>query len=109
MTTPLPKPCQQWRLKLAATHPADLEPAGRAALKAHLASCPSCAAVYAAYTRLDAAVQRLPGPAPLEGLPPKLLALWAAEDEQVSGGQAPASLTARETPLRGQNSDTRSA
>lgn len=109
MTAPLPEPCKQWRLKLAATHPDDLDPAERAALEAHLATCPSCAAVYATYARLDAAVLRLPGPAPLEGLPPKLLALWEAEDQQAAPGRAPTRLVQREAALRPQNGDTRQA
>jgi hypothetical protein len=108
MTAPVPQPCQQWRLKLAATHPADLEPAERAALEAHIATCAGCAAAYAAYLRLDAAVQRLPGPAPLEGLPPKLLALWAAEDQQEQNAHAPVRLASRERPLRSTVADTRS-
>jgi hypothetical protein len=96
MTAPLPLPCQQWRLKLAAVDPADLEPAERAALETHLATCESCAAVHAAYARLDAAVQSLPAPAPLADLPSKLLALWAEEDRQASG---PVALAQREEPL----------
>jgi hypothetical protein len=105
MTAPLPQPCEQWRLKLAATHPADLKPAERAALEAHLATCASCAAVYAAYARLDAALQRVPVPA-LEGLPPKLLALWAAEDHQRANEAAPVPLARRETPMRPIQTDT---
>lgn len=103
MTAPKPQPCEQWRLKLAATHPADLEPAERAALEAHMAGCAACRAVYAAYARLDAAVDRLPGPAPLESLPPKLLALWTAEDRQRERQAAPGR-AARTEPLRQQGS-----
>ncbi len=109
MTAPLPEPCKQWRLKLAATHPDDLDPAERAALETHLATCPACAAVYATYARMDAAVLRLPAPAPLEGLPPRLLALWEAEDQQAAGSRAPARLARRETALRTQRDDTRQA
>jgi hypothetical protein len=109
MTAPLPEPCKRWRLKLAATHPDDLDPAERAALEAHLATCPSCAAVYAAYAQMDAAVLRLPGPAPLEALPPKLLALWEAEDQQAASGRVPTRLARRETALRPQHDDTRQA
>ena len=103
MTALLPQPCQQWRLKLAAAHPADLEPAERAALEAHRATCAGCAAVSAAYARLDAAVLRLPGPAPLESLPPKLLALWEAEDQQAE--HVPARLASRATATRPQSLD----
>jgi Putative zinc-finger len=106
MTALVPQPCQEWRLKLAATHPADLEPAERAALEAHLATCAACAAVAAAYARLDAAVQRLPAPAPLEDLPPKLLALWAAEDRQMENEDAPVSLFRKERPMRPHTIDT---
>jgi hypothetical protein len=108
MTAPLPQPCQQWRLQLAAAHPADLEPAERAALEGHLATCASCAAVSASYARLDAAVQRLPAPAPLADVPPKLLALWAAEDRQAQG-TAPGSLARREEPLRQSTREAASA
>jgi hypothetical protein len=104
MTAPVPQPCQQWRLKLAAAHPADLEPAERAALEAHLATCAACAAVYAAYARMDAAVQRLPTPAPLEDVPPKLLALWAAEDQQAQ--PTPVPLARKERAMRSNTVDT---
>ena len=104
MTAPVPQPCQQWRLKLAAAHPADLEPAERAALEAHLATCAACAAVYAAYARMDAAVQHLPTPAPLEDVPSKLLALWAAEDQQAE--QTPVPLARKERAMRSNTVDT---
>ncbi len=106
MTAPVRQPCQQWRLKLAATHPADLEPDERAALEAHIATCETCAAVYATYARLDAAVQHLPAPAPLEDLPPKLLALWAEEDRQRERKRAPIPLPRKERPTRPSTIDT---
>ncbi len=102
MTAPVPQPCRKWRLKLAAAHPADLEPAERAALEAHLATCAACAAVYATYARLDAALARVPAPTPLEDVPPKLLALWAAEDRQ----REAAPLSREERPMRQSALDT---
>lgn len=104
MTAPVPQPCRAWRLKLAAAHPADLEPSERAALEAHLATCAACAAVYATYARMDAAVQGLPTPAPLEDLPPKLLALWAAEDQQAE--YTPVPLARKERAMRPNTLDT---
>ena len=45
MNASMPVPCPLWAEKLATTHPADLSPAERAALNAHVLACPACAAV----------------------------------------------------------------
>ena len=100
MTAPMPQPCSEWRVALAATHPADLTPEQRAALEAHLATCPACAAVYAHYQQLDTHIHHLPAPAPLEGLPPKLLALWAAEEHEEAGEHALVTSQIQEQPMR---------
>ncbi len=80
MRTPAPRPCAEWEKLLAAVFPADLAPEDRAALEAHLAICPACAAVRADYQRMDAQIRRLPDPRPLPGLPPRLVACWAEEE-----------------------------
>ncbi len=100
MTDSMPQPCAEWRTELAATHPSDLTPEKRAALAAHLATCPACAAVYTQYQQLDAHIHHLPAPAPLPGLPPKLLALWEAEERRVPGEDAPVPSQTREKPMR---------
>ncbi len=100
MNAPMPQPCAEWRKELAATHPSDLTPEKRAALAAHLATCPACAAVYTQYQQLDAHIHQLPAPAPLPGLPPKLLALWEAEERRELGEDMPAAAQTREKPMR---------
>lgn len=82
MKTSIPRPCADWAEQLAAVFPADLPPADRAALEAHLATCPACAAVKADYQRMDARIRALPAPRPLRGLPSALLQLWAEEDQR---------------------------
>ncbi len=77
-----PRPCDAWAEQLAALHPTDLSSAERAALAAHLATCPACAAARADYWRMDAQIRRLPDPQPFAGLPPRLLQLWAEEDRR---------------------------
>lgn len=61
-------PCAAWAEKLA-FKPADLSPDERAALQAHLATCPGCAATYADYQMLIARLRALPRPA-ARALPP---------------------------------------
>ncbi len=78
----MPRPCDTWAEQLAALHPADLTSAERAALAAHLATCPTCAAARADYQRMDMQIRRLPDPQPFDGLPPRLLELWAEEDRR---------------------------
>lgn len=64
-------PCTEWADTLA-LKPADLPPDKRAALDAHLVTCPGCAATYADYQMLITRLRALPRPA----LPPaELLAL----------------------------------
>lgn len=87
MKTSMPGPCAEWAELLAAVFPADLAPADRAALGAHLATCPACAAVKADYQRMDARIRALPAPRPLDGLPPRLLQLWAEEDRRAGSRQ----------------------
>jgi hypothetical protein len=62
-------PCIEWADALA-LKPIDLSPERRAALEAHLATCPGCAATYADYQMLITRLRALPRPAllPLEPL-----------------------------------------
>jgi hypothetical protein len=75
------KPCAEWAVLLAA-NPEHLAMADRRALAEHLASCLACRSAQADYALQDAFLQQQPAPAPLEGLPPKIVAAWAAEDGQ---------------------------
>src|SRR5215472_7843652 len=59
-TTPLLIPCAAWADRLAALHPGDLSPDEQTALRQHLSGGPACAAVYAAYQRIDACILSLP-------------------------------------------------
>ena len=54
-----PPPCVAWAEKLALRQE-DLSPADRAALDAHVKTCPSCRAAQADYHFLDARIQALP-------------------------------------------------
>lgn len=63
-TQSLPVPCTAWANRLAALHPNDLTPEEQTAVKNHLASCPACAAVYAAYQEVDARILSLPAVQP---------------------------------------------
>ena len=77
----VPRPCAHWA-KFLDAHPEDLAPADRAALDAHIAACPACAAARAGNQDMDARIRRLPDPVPLPGFPTRLLALWEEEDRQ---------------------------
>src|SRR5258708_4541368 len=63
-TQSLPVPCTAWANRLAALHPNDLTPDEQTAVKNHIASCPACAAVYAAYQEVDARILSLPAGRP---------------------------------------------
>jgi anti-sigma factor RsiW len=69
-------PCEEWAPKLAALHAGDLSPAERAALEAHLAACPTCAAALADYQMLAEQVRHLPERASQQDIPPKVRELW---------------------------------
>ena len=60
-------PCMAWAEKLALRQE-DLAPADRAALAAHIQTCPACAAAQADYHLLDSGLRALPLPA-LKPLP----------------------------------------
>lgn len=60
MKDPMFKPCAAWAEKLAATHPDDLSPTEQAALEAHVAECPACAAVRAEYRLMDVRILEFP-------------------------------------------------
>src|SRR5579872_4902297 len=64
----MPVPCATWVDKLAA-QPGDLTTEERAALASHILTCPSCAAVQAVYSTMDASILALPPVAPLAELP----------------------------------------
>lgn len=82
MKLPMSQPCTEWADVLATVSLADLSPAVQEALKAHLVTCPACAAVQADYQRMDARIRALAPARPLDGLPPALLQLWAEENQQ---------------------------
>ena len=77
----LPRPCAHWAEFLDA-RPEHLAPADRAALDAHIATCPACAAVRADNQDMDARIRSLPDPTPLPSFPTRLLTLWEEEDRQ---------------------------
>jgi anti-sigma factor RsiW len=89
MTTPQPAPHPEWAQLLAITHPDDLSPSQRAALEAHLAICPGCAAARADYLRMDAYIQHLPTSRPLPAFPPQLLVNGAGQRAQQGSTPAP--------------------
>lgn len=76
-------PCAEWAEKLACK-PADLSPEERAALQAHVATCPGCAATYDDYQMLMARLRALPRPAA------RALPLLASEIVTVQDDQAEA-------------------
>lgn len=73
MTASFPQPCAEWADVLTITQSDDLAPSTYAALEAHLAICPACAAVRTDYLRLDRYIQRLPTSRPLPAFPARLL------------------------------------
>ncbi|MFL5624569.1 MAG: hypothetical protein ACJ788_03135 [Ktedonobacteraceae bacterium] len=73
MNPSIPTPCAMWAEKLATIHPADLSPAQRTALNAHVLTCPACAAVLAEYRAMDRRILSLPPVAPLSSLPAALV------------------------------------
>lgn len=60
MKSPMFQPCAEWAEKLVATHPDDLSPTEWAALEAHIAQCPACAAVRAEYRLMDDLIRNYP-------------------------------------------------
>lgn len=75
-------PCAAWAEKLALLHPDDLSPADRAALEAHVDSCPVCSSVSAQYAEIAALVRDLPASDVPEEVPPRLVGLWEEEDKR---------------------------
>lgn len=61
----MPRPCEMWAERLAATERGDLSPSEQQALQAHVASCPACAAVLADYRAMDSGILALPAVEPL--------------------------------------------
>lgn len=57
---PVAPPCAEWATLLTASSADDLAPTKQALLERRLASCPGCAAVYAAYRQVDALILSLP-------------------------------------------------
>jgi photosystem II stability/assembly factor-like uncharacterized protein len=82
MSKRLPEPCAQWAEPLAQVSFGHLSGKASAALKAHLMTCPACAAVHAEYLQAAEILRQAPDPDPLPGLPPSLLQVWAAEARQ---------------------------
>src|SRR5258708_318183 len=80
MNASMPTPCPLWAEKLATTHPADLSPAERAALNAHVTTCPACAAVLAEYRAMDRRILSLPPVAPLTSFSPELAGVLTGQN-----------------------------
>lgn len=66
-------PCSQWAEKLATKYQDDLSYMDRLTMKEHLAVCPACATVHAAYKVMDDLMNTLPPVEPLPSLPYHLL------------------------------------
>jgi hypothetical protein len=60
MKNPMFQPCADWAEKLAATHPGDLSSAEWDELAAHIALCPTCAAIRAEYRLMDDRIRNYP-------------------------------------------------
>lgn len=73
MKDPLYTPCAAWMEKLAVRYPDDLSYADRLTLSQHLAECPACTAVHAAYQAIGTRLLNLPTVEPLPNLPHELL------------------------------------
>ncbi|HEY7125059.1 MAG TPA: hypothetical protein VH540_13990 [Ktedonobacterales bacterium] len=82
MSKRLPQPCARWAEQLTLADFSQLSDDERAALTAHLNTCPACAAVRDSYLYTAARLRRAPGPAALPGLPPQLLQVWAVEAQR---------------------------
>ena len=82
-------PCAVWAEKLALRHE-DLSPADRAALEAHVRTCPACEATRADYRFLDARLVTLPLPSmqPLPRLFPRLTLKDEGENEEAEMANA---------------------
>ena len=84
MKDPMFKPCAAWAEKLAATHPDDLSPSERAALEAHIAECPACAAVRDEYRLMDTRILDFPARESILNLSPPPLGIWKTGDDDVN-------------------------
>jgi Tol biopolymer transport system component len=92
-------PCRAWTDKLA-LKPEDLTRAERAALEAHLSTCPSCAAVFADYQLLMARLRARPKPTvePLPRFSPEFL---SAQEDPKRGRSGRDTLVLRKQTRRG--------
>lgn len=82
MNAPNKVPCATWAEKLALLHPDDLLPAERAALEAHVTSCPACSSVRTRYTELAGLLRDLPVDDVPEEPPLRLVGLWEEEEKR---------------------------
>jgi photosystem II stability/assembly factor-like uncharacterized protein len=82
MSKHVSKPCAHWAEQLTQASFQSPPGAMSADLKAHLNTCPACAAARAEYLYTAAALHQAPAPAPLPGLPAQLLRVWAAEEQR---------------------------
>lgn len=76
------QPCARWAEYLTQADSSHLSDEERAALQAHLNTCPACAAVRDSYLYTAVRLRQAPEVAPLPGLPPHLLRMWAAEGQR---------------------------
>jgi eukaryotic-like serine/threonine-protein kinase len=93
MNASMPVPCPLWAEKLATTHPADLSPAERAALNAHVSTCPACAAVLADYHAMDRRILSLPPVAPLTSFSPELAGILTGQNSLARATNMPGSIS----------------
>src|SRR5690348_7807774 len=75
-------PCAKWAEQLAATHPDDLAPEVRAALRAHVSSCATCEGILKDYYAMDERIHRALQVSIQPELSPQLLNLWKTQGNQ---------------------------
>src|SRR5258708_20983739 len=80
MNASMPTPCPLRAENLAPTLPTDLSPAERAALNAHLTTCPAWAAGLAEYRAMDRRILSLPPVAPLTSFSPELAGVLTGQN-----------------------------
>jgi anti-sigma factor RsiW len=97
MTEAMFMPCDDWSEKL--TMPKDdLAVSDRAALVAHIASCPTCSLASIDDDMIGRLIRALPAPDFPAGLPPRLLQLMEGKDEDREYQESDPSIVAQSSP-----------